>query len=205
MSFRQHEQLFHELAQFTRSGVTVGQAFELLSRHANDRIANRLRTLRAHLQTSGNLGRAFRDAGFSESDAAIIQAGETSGRLDAVFLELGAFYRQLAEARAAIIARSIYPVLVLHAGAVLLAIPPAILNGSWSVFFAQSLPILAGFYAFLILAAILGRIMRACFRATSPQQAHFCAFPFSDMLFATGQPGNSLRCFPFMSAPAAAG
>jgi type IV pilus assembly protein PilC len=160
LSWRQYEQLFHELAQFTRSGVTLGQAFELLSRHSNDRIANRLRTLRAHLQTSGDLGRAFRDAGFSESDAAIIQAGEASGRLDAVFLELGAFYRQLAEARAAIIARSIYPVLVLHAGAVLLAIPPALLDGSWSVFFAQSLPILAGFYAFLIFAAILWRIMR---------------------------------------------
>jgi type IV pilus assembly protein PilC len=160
LSFRQYEQLYHELAQFTRSGVTLGQAFELRSHNANDRIGTRLKAVRAHLQATGNLGRAFREAGFSESDVAIIQAGEASGRLDAVFLELGEFYRQLARARAAIIARSIYPVVVLHAGAVLLAIPPALLNGGWPAFFAQSLPILVGFYALLIFAAVLWRTIR---------------------------------------------
>jgi type II secretory pathway component PulF len=163
LTYRQQEQLFHELAQFARSGVTLEHAFELLSRNPNRRIGACLNAVRAHLQASGNVGFAFRDAGFSESDAAIIQAGETSGRLDAVFLELGEFYRELAQARGTIIAKSIYPVLVLHAGAILLAIPPALLHGGWPTFFAQSLPILAVFYAVLILAAISWRIAQNLF------------------------------------------
>jgi MSHA biogenesis protein MshG len=177
LSLRQHEQLFHELAQCTRSGVTLSQAFELISHHSNDRIATRLRSVRTHLQATGNLGRAFRDAGFSESDAAVIQAGESTGRLDVVFLELGEFYRQLAQARAGIIARSIHPVLVLHAGAVLLAIPPAILKGSWWEFLAQSVPILAGFYLSLILAVILWRFTRRWFSANAAAAAVILRVP----------------------------
>ena len=161
LSFRQQEQLFHELAQATRSGLSVAQAFELLSRGASAATGARLHALKAHLQGAGSLGGAFRNAGFSEGDAAIIEAGETSGKLDAVFLELSDFYRRLAQARAAIIAKSIYPMLVLHLGVVLLAIPPAILHGGWFTFFAQSLPVLAAFYAALIVAAIFWRTARS--------------------------------------------
>ena len=161
LSFRQREQLFHELAQFSRSGIALGQAFELLSRRSDSQIGNCLKNLKASLAASGNLGRALREAGFSESDAAVVQAGEASGRLDAVFLELGEFYGQLAQARRTIIAKSIYPLVVLHLAAILLAIPPALLGGGWSVFLAQSLPILGGFYAFLALGAILWRIIRS--------------------------------------------
>lgn len=157
LSFRQQEQLFHELAQFSRSGVPLGRAFEMLSRNSCREIAARLNALHANFQLCGNASRAFRDAGFSESDAAIIQAGESTGRLDTVFLELGRYYHQLAEARRTIIAKSIYPVLVLHAGAILLAIPPAVLDGRWSTFLGKSLPILAIFYVALILGALLWR------------------------------------------------
>jgi type II secretory pathway component PulF len=155
LSFRQQEQLFHELAQFSRSGITLREAFEVLSRNSKSQIAVCLETLRRSLEASGNVGRAFRDAGFSESDAAVIQAGEASGRLHAVFLELGEFYRQLAQARAAIIAKSIYPVLVLHLAAILLAIPPALLDGGWPVFLSQFLATLAGLYACLVLGLVL--------------------------------------------------
>jgi type II secretory pathway component PulF len=160
LSFRQQEQLFHELAQFSRSGVPLGHAFELLSRNTHREIGTSLKALNKNFQATGDASQAFRDAGFSESDAAIIQAGEATGRLDTVFLELEAYYHQLAEARRTIIARSIYPVLVLHAGAVLLAIPPAILADGWPTFFAQSVPILATFYAALIFGAILWRAAR---------------------------------------------
>jgi len=161
LSFRQQEQLFHELAQFSRSGVPLNRAFDMLSRNPRSDIGTCLKAISENFQTSGEAGRAFRDAGFSESDAAIIEAGEATGRLETVFLELGAYYRQLAEARRTIIAKSIYPVLVLHAGAVLLAIPPAIMEGGWPSFLAQSLPILAVFYAALIAGAIFWRVVHA--------------------------------------------
>jgi type II secretory pathway component PulF len=161
LSFWEREQLFHALAQLSRSGIALGQALEILSRNAHSRVRSCLNTLMASLQSSENLGEAFRRSGFSESDAAIIQAGEASGRLDAVFLELAQFYAQLAQARRTVIAKSIYPVLVFHLAVILLAIPPAMLNGGWPVFLAQSLPILLGFYLCVLLGAVLWRIARS--------------------------------------------
>lgn len=176
LSFRQQEQLFHELAQFSRSGLTLGHAFEVLSRNSKGKIGARLSALKTNLEASGDVGLTFRDAGFSESDAAIIQAGEAAGRLDAVFLELGDYYRQLAEARGTIITKSIYPLLVLHAGAVLLAIPPAMINDGCPTFLAQSLPILAGFYAILMLGALFWGSRTFSYELDSVE-IHFCSFP----------------------------
>ena len=161
LNFRQREQLFHELAQLARSGLPLKHAFEILSRNPHSEIGTCLKAIRENLHTSGKAGRSFREAGFSTSDAAVIDAGEATGRLDTVFLELEAYYRQLADARRTIIAKSLYPVLVLHLGAVLLAIPPAILEGGWPAFFARALPILAAFYAALFAGAIFWRIARA--------------------------------------------
>ncbi len=167
LSFRQREQLFHALAQLSRSGIALGQAFQVLSRNSDRPVKSCLQSLIASLRTSENVGEAFRRAGFSESDAAIIQAGEASGRLDRVFLDLAEFYAQLAQARRTIIAKSIYPVLVLHLAAVLLAIPPALLDGGWTQFFAQSLPILVGFYLCILLGALLWRIARSLLSRSS--------------------------------------
>jgi type II secretory pathway component PulF len=161
LTFLQREQLFHELAQFARSGVPLNHAFEILSRNPRREIRVCLKAVSESLKTSGEAGRAFREAGFSESDAAVIEAGEATGRLDTVFLDLEAYYRQLANARRTIIAKSLYPVLVLHLGAVLLAIPPAIMEGGWPAFFAHALPILAAFYAALFAGAVFWRIVRA--------------------------------------------
>ena len=161
LNFRQREQLFHELAQFARSGVPLNHAFEILSRNPRSEIRVCLKAVRENLKSSGEAGRAFRKAGFSETDAAVIEAGEATGRLDAVFLDLEAYYRQLANARRTIIAKSLYPVIVLHLGAVLLAIPPAIMEGGWPAFFAHTLPILVAFYAALFAGAVFSCIVRA--------------------------------------------
>jgi type II secretory pathway component PulF len=160
LNFRQREQLFHELAQLARSGVPINHAFEILSRNPRTEVAVCLNAVRESITTSGEAGRTFREAGFSESDAAVIEAGEATGRLDTVFLDLAAYYRQLANARRTILAKSLYPVLVLHLGAMLLAIPPAIMEGGWPAFFAHALPILAAFYAFLFAGGVFWRIVR---------------------------------------------
>jgi type II secretory pathway component PulF len=161
LSFWEREQLFHALAQLSRSGIALGKALEVLSRSADRRVQSCLNFLMASLPISENLGEAFRRAGFSKSDAAIVQAGEASGRLDAVFLELAQFYAQLAQARRTVITKSIYPVIVLHLAAILLAIPPAILDGGWPVFLARSLPIVLGFYFSVWLGAVLWQIARS--------------------------------------------
>jgi general secretion pathway protein F len=161
LSFQQREHLFHALAQLSRSGIALGKALDILARNSDRRVGSCLRTLRVTLQSSENVGEAFRTSGFSKSDAAVIYAGEASGRLHAVFGELAGFYAQLAQARRAVIAKSIYPLLVLHLAAILLAIPPALLDGGWTSFLAQSLPILVGFYLSVLLGAILWRLTRS--------------------------------------------
>jgi type IV pilus assembly protein PilC len=160
LTFRQQEQLFHELAQLARSGVPLNYAFEILSRTSRSRIGACLRVIRESLRSSGEAGRAFREAGFSESDAAVIEAGEATGRLDVVFVELEDYYRQLADARRSIVAKSVYPVLVLHLGVVLLAIPPAIMEGGWPVFLAHALPVLAASYVAVFAGSIFWRLGR---------------------------------------------
>ena len=160
LSLQQREQFLHALAKLSKSGIALGHALEVLSRNSDRQVESCLQTLMASLRLSENVGQAFRRAGFSESDAAIIQAGEASGRLDAVFLELAQLYAQLAQARRTVILKSIYPVLVFHLAAILLAIPPALLDGGWAVFLAQSLPILVGFYLCAFFGAVGWRIAR---------------------------------------------
>lgn len=161
LNFRQREQLFHELAHLARSGLPLSHAFDILSRNPRSEIGTCLKAIRENLHTSGKVGPSFHQAGFSASDVAIIAAGEATGRLETVFFELEAYYGQLAHVRRTIVAKSLYPVLVLHLGAVLLAIPPAITDGSWFAFFAHALPILLVFYAALIAGAILWCMVRA--------------------------------------------
>ena len=160
LSLQQREQFLHALAKLSKSGIALSHALEVLSRNSDCQVESCLQTLMDSLRISENVGQAFRRAGFSESDAAIIQAGEASGRLDAVFLELAQFYAQLVQARRTVIIKSIYPLLVFHLAAILLAIPPALLDGGWAVFLAQSLPILVGFYLCVLFAAVGWRIAR---------------------------------------------
>ena len=162
--------------------MPLGQAFEVLSRNADRRVGSCLKALLASLQASENIGESFRGAGFSQSDAAIIQAGEASGRLDAVFVELAEFYAQLGQARRTVVAKSIYPVLVLHLAAILLAIPPALLDGGWTTFFAQSLPILLGFYLCILLGAVLWRIARSLLSRSSTSATVIVRIPVARTL-----------------------
>lgn len=160
LSLRHKEQFFHELVQLTRSAVSLPQALEMLSRNprsATSRCAGRVRSA---LEQGGRVGEAFSTAGFSAGDAAVIEAGESAGRMEVVFAELETYYQQLAEARQRILSRSWYPVLVLHLGAFLLAIPPAIIAGGWTTFFLRSIPLLLGFYGLVFLVWLGWRLIR---------------------------------------------
>lgn len=116
-------------------------------------------------------------AGFLPGDAAVIEAGEKTGRLEVVFAELEAYYRELADARQRIIARSIYPLVILHLGAFLLAVPPAILQGGLSTFLAKSLPILVIFYLLCGLAWVGWRTARSSLAGNAAAARGLLAIP----------------------------
>jgi type II secretory pathway component PulF len=146
MTAQQNAQLFHELTQLARSGLPMIRSLEIVGRKPGRGIADCARRLFEALQASGSVSAAFRAANFPESDAAVIEAGEATGRLEQVYQELEQYYSQLATARRNIISKSLYPLLVLHLGVFLLAIPPAILSGGFATYWQRVLPVLFGVY-----------------------------------------------------------
>lgn len=160
LSFRDREQFYHELVQLARSAVPLSQALEMLSRNSRSRTGRCARLIKEKLVVSGRIASAFSAAGFPAGDAAVIEAGEETGRLETVFIDLESYYRHLGEARQRIISRSIYPLVVLHFGAIVLAIPPAIIEGGWLTFWARALPVLLGFYLVVGVAYWLWRVAR---------------------------------------------
>lgn len=160
LNLRNKEQFFHELVQLARSAVSLPQSLEMLSRNARQKTGRCASRIRANLLTSGQVGPAFRAAGFTAGDAAVIEAGEATGKLDVVFAGLEVYYRQLAEARQRIISRSLYPLVILHLGAFLLALPPAIIEGGLKTFLLRSVPLILGFYVLVLAGWLIWRVIR---------------------------------------------
>jgi type II secretory pathway component PulF len=160
MTAQQNAQLFHELTQLARSGLPIVRALEIVGRKPGRGIADCARQLFQALQASGSVSEAFRAAKFPESDAAVIEAGEATGRLEQVYQELEQYYSQLAVARRVIISKSLYPVIVLHLGVLLLAIPPAILSGGWSTYWRSVLPVLLSIYVGFFLLGLAWAAIR---------------------------------------------
>lgn len=152
LSFRQKEQLFHELEQLSRAGIPFSQALKAVGRNTRSALGRSAAKLREGWEATGSASQAFVGAGFKESDGALIEAGAESGRLEEIFAELGKAYAQKAEARQQLISKSIYPLFVFHAGAFVSGLLPAVLAGSLWVFFLYVLPILGVFY---VLAALV--------------------------------------------------
>lgn len=147
MTAQQNAQLFHELTQLARSGLPMIRSLEIVGRKPGGGISGCARRLFLALQATGSVSEAFRTANFPESDAAVIEAGELTGRLEHVYQELEQYYTQLATARRQVIAKSLYPVAVLHLGVLLLAIPPIIISGGGIGGYLRSvLPVLVGVY-----------------------------------------------------------
>ena len=122
------------MAQMLRSGLPLERALEQLAR-GRDRAAAAARI--AAPLVNGGLDAALRAGGFSIVDREILGAGEQSGRMVEAFRELADYYAHLAAGRNRAVAASLYPVFILHFGALLLSVPPAIIDGSLTKFFTQ--------------------------------------------------------------------
>ncbi|MEX1120044.1 MAG: type II secretion system F family protein [Terrimicrobiaceae bacterium] len=151
--FRTKARFFHELAQLLRSGIGLPQAMELLVR---GRGASHLAaSIQRGLTRGDSVPGAFAGAGFSAGDCAVIEAGTASGHLDTIFGSLASHYERLAKARSAVIAKSLYPIFVLHLAVVLLAIPLAVIDGTKVGYVVNVLGTLGFFYAVAALGAVL--------------------------------------------------
>ena len=134
LRFQDKEHFFHDTAQMLRSGIPLQRAWEHLAA-GRDRAAAAARA--AAPLVNQELDAALKAGGFSGVDREIFAAGEQSGRLEEACRELTVYYAHLAKGRKRAIAASLYPVFILHLAALLLSVPPAIIDGSFSKFLTQ--------------------------------------------------------------------
>src|SRR3954471_23424549 len=110
---KQQGEFYLQLASMTRAGVTIIQAVDVLRKSPPNR---RLGAIAARLGETMERGATFTDAIRSsgqhvpEFDVALIEAGETSGRLGESVRFPGEFYQERAKMVSQMISAMIYPV-----------------------------------------------------------------------------------------------
>ena len=155
----QRGEFYHQLGQLVAAGIGLVDALEMQARKPpNNSFREPLRQLVQHLKQ----GRTFSDALMSlghwapEFDIALIQAGEKSGRLDAVFKLLGSNYSERAHLLRQMISDLLYPVFVFHFAAVLFPFIDFFRDGRLGMFILKTLGVLVPIYVliyFMIYAA----------------------------------------------------
>ena len=95
----------------------------------------------------------------SSFDLALLQAGEHSGRLDAVFKLLANYYNERARLARQVISDLAYPMFLFHAAIFIFPFAQFFLSGNWMTYLRQTLGVLLPIYAatFLLILACQGR------------------------------------------------
>jgi len=153
--FSQRAELYHQLSQLISAGIGVVPALEQIKRHPPgpgyrellQRFLEKLAEGRTLFDTvqSGDWLPAF--------DTALINAGERSGRLDACFRLLAAYYNDRARVTKLVISQLVYPVALIHIAAFVFLI---VLPFAASQFNAD--PLWLCFRAALVLAPLYGGV-----------------------------------------------
>lgn len=183
LSFRLKEQLFHELAQLAQSGFSFLGALEVMGRNPASRLSAAARAIHSNWRSS--VSEALVASGFPARDAVIVEVGEKSGRLEEVFRELSVHYAELDAARKALVMRSAYPVVVFHAGVILLSIPLAIMSGGWMHYLSVVIPTLGAFYLIVGGLWMFWKWLRKKLAADTHLAQAFQRVPFLGQAFAT--------------------
>src|ERR1043166_2781083 len=113
----QRSELYHQLSAMTQAGVPIVQALEHLQRSPPSRS---FRQPLGEMIHELSFGQTFTGAISNVSDwvpsfdIALLEAGETSGRLDACFKLLADYYRERAQLVREVISSMMYPLLLFH-------------------------------------------------------------------------------------------
>lgn len=163
LSLQQKEQFFHELTQYVESGRSISQALELKAKMrpgAIQQVADRM-LREGSGETAVSYFAAVPDV-FSPMDREIVNAGEKGGLPERAFKFLREYYETMARARAGMLLRIAYPFLLLHIGAVLLAVP-ALVNGTFADFVMQIVVFVGVFY---VIAFLTWLVVNAAVKAS---------------------------------------
>lgn len=155
----QRANVYFKLATLADAGIPLLRALEMGSEGSPRALRGTLQDVRLRVTKGVGLAEAMgcHPTVFAEFDRILIEAAETSGRLDECFKMLADWYQFVARMRGVILSGLTYPLFILHAAALVPGIPGLVL-GSLTVwgYMRSVVSILALFYVPLIgLLAIL--------------------------------------------------
>ena len=185
LTFRQHEQLFHELFQLGRSGVPVGKSLDIIAGGRSAVLSRCARLIQAGLNSSGSPGEAFRLSGFPESVVSVVEAAERTGTLPKNFERLAVYYDTLARAKSRFIQSCLYPAFILHLGALILPVPALVLGGAGGSYLQGVLTILLPIYLLVIAAWAVFRSLTFLFAKSSSASVVIKAIPLLGSVFSS--------------------
>lgn len=126
LSWSEKETFYHELGQYTKSGIALNEALEsMLEEMPRGRVHRFTKHLYEQTQSAGTLAEVFAQEGktLTELERTLMDAGAESGRLQESFAYLSTYFQALKNARRMITRRLLYPVFLLHFAPVLLNLP----------------------------------------------------------------------------------
>jgi type IV pilus assembly protein PilC len=157
----QRAELYHQLSQLTDAGIGLIQAIDTLRRSPPNRsFFPPLTRISAKLHDGATLSTSLRAAGkwLPTFDAALLEAGERSGRLPQCFKLLSNYYTERAQIARQVVNDLLYPAFLFHFAILIGPLPGLVLSGNIIGYLAKVLSVFVPIYAivFLILFASRG-------------------------------------------------
>lgn len=156
-------QFYQQLGQLTAAGMPIMASLDMLARNPPARSFRApIREMLSHLSQGETVSESLRHIGrwVPSFDIALVQAGEKSGRLDAVFKLLAQYYHERSTLLRQIISDLLYPLFVFHFAVFLFPFLDWFKGGiSPAMFALRTLGVLIPIYScvFLIIFAAQGR------------------------------------------------
>jgi type II secretory pathway component PulF len=154
----QRAELYQQLGQLTSAGIGLVQALEIQQRHPPSRsFCEPIRRILGALAVGSTFADALNAAGnwITAFDAALLRAGEQSGRLPATFRQLADHYENNARLLRQMISGLVYPALLFHLAIFIFPLPEFFRSWNIASYLARTLGVLVPVYgagAFVIYA-----------------------------------------------------
>jgi type II secretory pathway component PulF len=158
----QRAELYHQISQLTEAGIPLPEGLKVLHRSPPARSFRAPLSRMIHeLNQGATFNQAVRavDGWLPTFDAALLEAGEKSGRLPQCFKLLAQYYTERSQLARQVIQDLAYPVFLFHFAILIGPFPTLFITGDVAAYLSKTLGVLLPIYAAtaLILFASQGR------------------------------------------------
>lgn len=153
LSLREKRNFYHELGRLLRAGRAFPNALEIMGENATGSAAKFSRALRTAALRGDAVAAAFAEQrpAVSEMEISMLTASERAGKIEHACAQLSDYFGALAQARATVLKRSLYPAFLLHFGVFVMAAPRLAMGGTAVQYARQTLGFLLLVYAAVLL------------------------------------------------------